>query len=68
LVGQILPGSFAEGLDHLEHGGPASGTEVPGFNTGILVTQVVERDEVAVGEVEDVDVVANGGAILGGVV
>jgi hypothetical protein len=33
-----------------------------------VLTQVVERDEVALGEVENVDVVSDGGAVAGGVV
>ena len=34
----------------------------------MVLAQVVERDEVAAREVEDVDVVADGGAVFGGVV
>lgn len=58
----------AEGLDHLEDGGAAAGTEVPGPHAGVGGTEVVEGCEMAVGEVDDVDVVADAGTVAGGVV
>ena len=45
-----------------------SGAEVPGFDAGVVGAEIGEGDEVAAGEVEDVDVVADGGAVGGGVV
>ncbi len=57
-----------EGVDHLEHGAAASGSEVPGADAGVGFAEVVESREMAVGEIDDVDVVANGGTVSGGVV
>ena len=65
---QIATDGGGEGLDHLADGAALAGAEVPGADTGVVLTEVVERCEVAVGEVEDVDVVADGGAVLGIVV
>ena len=45
-----------------------AGTEIPGADTGVVGPEVLESHEVAVGEVEDVDVVADGGAVFGFVV
>lgn len=55
---------MAEGLDHVEDGAALPGAEVPGPDAGVLRAKVVEGDEVAFCEVEDVDVVADGGAVL----
>lgn len=52
----------------MEHGAAFAGAEVPGAHARVVCAQVVEGFEVAVGEVEDVDVVADGGAVVGGVV
>lgn len=68
LVGQVAADGGGEGLDHLVDGAALAGAKVPGADTGVLLAEVVERCEVAVGEVEDVDVVADGGAVLGVVV
>lgn len=51
----------------MEYGAAFSGAEVPGAHAGVVITEVFEGNEVALGKVEDVDVVADGGAI-GGVV
>ena len=67
-VGQIAAHGGAEGLDHLEDRAALAGAQVPGAHAGAVCAQVVEGLEVAVGEVEDVDVVADGGAVVGGVV
>lgn len=68
LVGQIAADGGGEGLDHLVHGAALARAQVPGADTGVVLAKVVKRCEVAIGEIEDVDVVANGGAILGIVV
>lgn len=64
LVGQVAADRCAEGLDHIVDGAALAGAEVPGAHAGLLLAEVVERDEVAVGQVQDVDVVADGGAVL----
>ncbi len=52
----------------MEDGAALACSEVPGAHAGVVIAQVVERDEVTLCEVEDVDVVADGGAVVGGVV
>lgn len=52
----------------MENGASLARPEVPGAHAGLVVAEVVEGDEVALCEVEDVDVVADGGAVVGGVV
>jgi hypothetical protein len=68
LVGQVAADDVGEGLDHLEDGAAAAAAEVPGFDAGLVRAQVVECHEVALCEVEHVDVVADGGAVFGFVV
>lgn len=67
-IGKVAADGGAEGFDHVEDGAALAGAEVPGPDAWVLVAQVVERGEVAAGQVEDVDVVADGGAVVGGVV
>jgi hypothetical protein len=55
-------------MDHFKDRGPAAGTQVPGSDTGVLVSQVVECCEVTFGEINDVDVVTDCGAVFGCVV
>ena len=67
-VWQVAADGGGEGLDHLVDGAALAGAQVPGADTGVVLAEVVEGCEVAVGEVEDVDVVADGGAVFGVVV
>jgi hypothetical protein len=67
-VREVAADGGREGLDHLVDGASLAGAEVPGADAGVVLAEVVERGEVAVGEVEDVDVVADGGAVFGVVV
>ena len=57
-----------EGFDHAEYCAAAAGAEVPGSDPWLGFAEVGERDDVAAGEVEDVDVVSYGGAVGGSVV
>lgn len=68
LVWQVTAHDLAEGIDHLENGAATSRAEVPCLETRLLLTQVVEGDQVATGKIDDVDVVTDGSSILGGVV
>lgn len=68
LVGEVAAHGGGEGLDHLVDGGALAGAEVPGADAGVVLAQVVQGLQVAVGQVEDVDVVADGGAVVRGVV
>lgn len=67
-VRKVAADGGGEGLDHLVDGAALAGAQVPGADTGVVLAEVVEGCEVAVGEVEDVDVVADGGTVLGVVV
>lgn len=68
LVRKITTHDGGEGLDHFEDSGALSGTEVPGFDTGLVLAEVLERDFVALGEIENVDIIADCGSVLGGIV
>lgn len=68
IVGQVATHDLAERLDHLEHRGATAGAQVPRLDAGLVLAQVVESDQMALGEVAHVNVVADGGAITGGVI
>jgi hypothetical protein len=59
---------LAERVDHLEDGAAASGPQVPGSNAGLLLPEVVQSRQMALGEINDVDVVADRCAVSGFVV
>ena len=68
LVRKLAANGFVEGGDHFEDGGANAGTKVPGAHTGVDSAEVVEGCQVAGGQVFDVEVVADGGAVFGVVV
>ncbi len=68
LVGQITARGGAEGLDDLEDGAAAAGAKVPLPHARLVLPEVVECDQVALREIENVDVVTDGGAVPRGVV
>ena len=63
LVGQVPADHLAEGLDDFEYRAPTAGAQVPLLDARLVLPQVVQGDQVAPGQVDDVDVVANGGAV-----
>lgn len=63
-VGEVAADGSGEGLDHLVDGAALAGAQVPGAHAGVVLAQVVQGLEVAVCQVEDVDVVADGGAVV----
>lgn len=67
-VGKIAAHSFAEGVDHLKHSAPATSAEIPGADAGLVRPQIIQRGKVASCQVEDVDVVPDGGAVVRGIV
>lgn len=67
-VGERLADGRGEGVDHLVDGAAAAGSQVPGAYARVLGAEVVEGFQVAVCEVEDVDVVSDCCAVAGGVV
>jgi hypothetical protein len=68
LVGEVAADGGGEGLDHLVDCAAPAGAQVPGADAGVVLAEVVESREVAVRQVEDVDVVADSGAVFGVVV
>lgn len=63
LILQVASDNGTESLDHLEYGAAAARAKVPGLDARLFFAQVVESDKVASSEVEDVDVIADGGAV-----
>lgn len=68
LVGLVLADGSGESTDHLVDCAALTGAQVPGAHTGVVGAQVVQSLEVAVCEIQNVDVVADGGTVVGGVV
>ena len=68
LVLQLPAAGLAEGPDHEEDRAALARAQVPGPHAGVVLPQVVEREQVAARQVEDVDVVADRRAVLGFVV
>lgn len=68
LVRKVTANSGGECADHLVDSAASAGTQVPSANTGVVRAQVVQGLQVTVCQVEDVDVVADGGTIVGSVV
>ena len=68
LVRHITAHGGAEGLDDLEDGAAAAGTQIPLPHAGLVLSEVVECDQVALRKIENVDVVTDGGAVPRGVV
>jgi hypothetical protein len=68
LVGLVLSDSGGEGADHLVDSAAPAGTQVPGAHTGVVGAQVVQGLEVTVCEIQDVEVIADGGTVVRGVV
>jgi len=64
LVRQVATDGGGEGLDHLEHGAASAGAQVPRADARVLRAEVVEGNQVTFGQVEDVDVIADGGAVF----
>jgi hypothetical protein len=68
LVGKVAADGGGEGLDHLVDGAAPASTQVPCADTRVVLAEVIKSREVAVRQVEDVNVVADSSAVLGIVV
>jgi len=68
IVLERVSNDFAEGVDHLEDSAAAARSEIPCSDTGMLLSEVVEGCEMALSEIDYVDVVADCGPVSGGVV
>ena len=63
LVLQILTAGGAEGFDHVEDGRAFASAEIPRPDARVVLAQVGKGGQVASGQVEDVNVVTDRGAI-----
>lgn len=66
--GQAAAHCSAESFDHMEDCTAFSCAKVPGADAGVVIAQMLERNEVTLGEVEDVDIVADSGTVRGSVI
>lgn len=67
-VGEVTADGGGEGIDHLVDSASLTGTQVPGTDTWVVGAEVVEGLQVTVGKVQNVDVVTDGGTVVGLVV
>ena len=67
LVRHVAAAGGREGSHHVEHAATAPGAQVHGQRAGV-VEQPLQRGDVALRQVADVDVVAHASAVVGGVV
>jgi len=63
LVCEFVADRFAECFDDFVDGGADLSTQVPCADTGLLVPEVVEREQVTLCKIENVDVVTDGGSV-----
>lgn len=63
-IGKIAANNRAESLDHLKDSAAAPGAEVPGLDARLVVAQVFEGSEMSLGEIDNVDVIADGSAVV----
>ena len=63
LIGKVAADDGAEGLDDLEDGAATAGSQVPGLDAGLVLAEVLKGSKVALGEIDDVDVVTDGSAV-----
>jgi hypothetical protein len=68
IVGQVTAHNLAKGLDHLEDRAAPTRSQVPRLNAGLVLAQVVQSNQVALGKINNVNVVADGSAVSGRVV
>ena len=63
LVSQLAANNRAKSIDDLKDGAATARAEVPGFDSGLVVAEVVESNQMTLGEILDVNVIADSGAI-----
>jgi hypothetical protein len=68
LVGKATANGMTEGLDHVKNSRTLAGPKIPGLDTRLLLTKIVESDQVSLGKIQNMDVVTDGCTILGFVV
>lgn len=57
LVGQLVTDGLGEGVNHFKYGAAQPGAQVPGSHSRVLRTEVVQGFQMAISQVENVDVV-----------
>lgn len=67
-VGLVLSDGVGEGTDHLVDGAALASAQIPGADTRVVGAEVFQGLDVAVRKIQDVDVIADGGAVVRGVV
>jgi hypothetical protein len=68
LVREITANSMTKCFDHVEHRRAFTGPEIPGFDAGLLLSKIVERNQVTLGKIQYVDIVTDGSSNLRGIV
>jgi hypothetical protein len=68
LVGHISTDDLAEGVDNLEDGAATAGPQVPSLDARLLLAEIVQSSKVTFGQINNVDVIANGGTVSGRVI
>lgn len=68
LVREVTTDSSGEGTNHFVDGAALTGTQVPGTDTGVVGAKVVQSLQVTVSQVQNVDVITDGSAVVGVVV
>lgn len=65
IVLERVTNDLAESINHLKHGAAASGSQIPGPDARLLLAEVVQRSEMAFGEINYMDVVPDGSSVSG---
>jgi hypothetical protein len=68
LVWKLTTHSSGKSVDHLENSAAFTSAQIPGTDARTVLAQVVKGFEVAGGEVKDMYVVTNSGAITGRII
>lgn len=68
MVRKVTANGMAESLDNVENRRTLTGSQIPGFDTRLLLTKIVESDYVALGKIQNMDVVTDGCTVLGFVI
>lgn len=67
-VWKVPANRMTERLDHVVNRAALAGSQIPGPNSRVVASQMVQSNQVAFCKVENVDVVANGRSVFRGVV
>jgi hypothetical protein len=65
---ELMADNFAERIDHLKDSAATSRPQIPSSNARLLLSEVVKSSEMTFGEIDHVDIIADGCAVSGFVV